>query len=95
MSFWGYDEYKNHLKRFYSKKQINQHFNMLKEIHIPKLPEEKVFKEIISNALFSHDYMDRNSILDTLERYKNDNFIPPKIPVIQTNARAEEYTYAN
>lgn len=95
MSFWGYDEYKNHLKRFYSKKQINQHFNMLKEIQIPKLPEEKVFREIISNALFSHDYMDRNSILDTLERYKNDNFIPPKIPVIQTNACAEEYTYAN
>ena len=47
------------------------------------MPEERIFKETILQSLYSKDYVTEKSILDTLERYKNENFIPSKTPVIQ------------
>lgn len=47
------------------------------------MPEEEIFRETILESLYSEDYVTEKSILDTLERYKRENFIPYEIPVIQ------------
>ena len=59
------------------------------------MPEERVFKETILESLYSKDYITEKSIIETLQRYKNDNFIPPEIPVIQGNDEQEGAANAN
>lgn len=79
----GYSDYRTYLKQHYTQKEIRQNLNLLKKLNLSRMPEERIFKETILQSLYSKDYVTEKSILDTLERYKNENFIPYETPVIQ------------
>ncbi len=90
----GYADYCKYLKQHYELKEVRQNLNLLKKLNLSRMPEEKVFKETILQSLYSKDYVTRKSILDTLEIYKNKNFIPPKTPVIHETPPLEDCNYA-
>ena len=79
----GYADYCEYLKEHYELKEVRQHLNLLKKLNLSRMPEEEIFRETILESLYSEDYVTEKSILDTLERYKRENFIPYEIPVIQ------------
>ena len=91
----GYADYYKYLKQHSSQKDARKHLDLLKKLNLSRMPEEKVFKETILESLYSKDYITEKSIIETLQRYKNDNFIPPEIPVIQGNDEQEGATNAN
>lgn len=86
----GYADYCKYLKEHYSRKEARQNLNLLKKLNLSRMPEEIIFKETILQSLSSKDYVTQDSILNTLERYKNENFIPSKTPVIQETETKED-----
>ena len=91
----GYADYYKYLKKYYSRKEVRKNLNLLKQLNLSRMPEERIFKETILQSLYSKDYVTEKSILDTLESYKNENFLPHKTPVIQETDNLESARYAN
>ena len=85
----GYADYYKYLKKYYTRKEVRQNLNLLKQLNLSRMPEEKVFKETILQSLYSIDYVTENSILNTLKEYKNENFIPHETTVIQETNEQE------
>ena len=86
----GYADYCKYLKQHYSPKEVRHNLNLLKKLNLSRMPEERLFKDTILNSLYSNDYVTRESIIDTLERYKRDNFILYKTPVIRKAINGKE-----
>ncbi len=86
----GYADYCKYLKQHYSLKEVRNNLNQLKKLNLSRLPEEKLFKDTILESLYSNDYVTKDSIIDTLERYKRDNFIPYETTAIQESKNFEE-----
>ena len=91
----GYADYYKYLKQHYSQKDARKNLDLLKKLNLARMPEERVFKETILESLYSKDYITEKSIIETLQRYKTDNFIPPEITVIQGNDEQESAGNAN
>ena len=91
----GYADYCKYLKQHYELKEVRQNLNLLKKLKLSRMPEERIFKETILQSLYAEDYVTEKSILDTLEEYKNKNFIPCETTVIQETTQLEDLDNAN
>ncbi|MBR4508352.1 MAG: hypothetical protein IKP23_02625 [Elusimicrobiaceae bacterium] len=85
----GYSDYCKYLKQHYSLKEVRNNLNLLKKLNLSRMPEERLFKDTILESLYSDDYVTKDSIIETLNRYKSNNFIPTKTPVIQETENLE------
>ena len=85
----GYADYYKYLKQHYSRKEARKNLSLLKKLQLSRMPEERVFKETILEVLYSKDYVTEKNIIETLQRYKNENFIPHETTVIQETNEQE------
>lgn len=85
----GYADYCKYLRQHYSPKEVRHNLNILKQLNLSRMPEERLFKETILHSLYSKDYITKDSIIETLNRYKNSNFIPYETTAIQETENLE------
>lgn len=85
----GYADYYKYLEQHYSRKETRKNLSLLKKLQLSRMPEERVFKETILEVLYSKDYVTKKNIIETLQRYKNENFIPHETTVIQETNEQE------